>query len=144
MSITGPNIASGTTISGISGTTITLSQQSIVSYALSTTRLGTDGYNTFSSSRLQLSTSGLSVGMIVMGPSLPTNYTATITFIGIGYVVLSYDPGFFPTGTYSFYTVASYSSQTYSFAGSSTYIFRDPANDDLPFGSFPGIGTYFV
>lgn len=142
MTVTGPNISAGTTITGIAGTTLTLSQQANVTYTLSTTRSA----RPFGGARLQLllgNTAGLSVGMAVMGDGLPANYSATITGIGLGSVFLSIVIGTsFSYSTYSFYTADSYTSQTYTFTSNTTYTFRDPNNNDLPFGSYPGIGAF--
>jgi hypothetical protein len=147
MTITGPSIAAGTTISGIAGTTITLSQPASKGYTLFASRSGKiisplpSNFFITTSDKLAVTTTGLSVGMFVMGQDLPTNYTVTITGVATGVATLSYATKISYTNTtYSFYTLGGYSSATYTFSGSTTYTFRDPSNDALPFGSFPGAG----
>lgn len=145
MSVSGANIPAGTTISAISGTTLTLSQPAAILYTLFATRTGS-----LSGNRLTVSTTGLTVGMIVMGPQLPTNHSTTITgfytYYLTKYATLSYTASQSTSSvSYSFYTTnTSYSSSSYSFAANSTqYVFRNPGAE-LPFGSFPGIGTFFA
>ena len=142
MTITGPNIAAGTTISGINSNTITLSQQALPPYVFYDARTGTL-FSLFNTTFLNVSTSGLTSGMAVTGPGLPDNFSATITSVSSLFVALSYAASPRPAATYSFYTLGSYSAQSYSFLGSPTYVFRG-ANNELPYGSFPGIGTYFA
>lgn len=151
MTVTGPNIPAGTTITGISGTTLTLSQSAATVYTLFATRSGriyqTSAFpvRVFSTSnQLQVTTSGLAAGMLVLGAGLPSDYTVSISSVSSGYVTLSYTANTSSSySNYSFYTTAAYSAQTYTFSANTTYTFRDPANDALPFGSFPGVGTYF-
>ena len=149
MAISGPNIAAGTTISGIVGTTITLSQPAAKVYTLFASRSGkiTSTTTLFSpiptgtSNKLYVTTTGLTTGMFVMGQDLPTNYTVTITAVATGIATLSYTTKVSVTNTtYNFYTLGTYSSQTYAFSSNTTYTFRDASNDALPFGSFPGAG----
>lgn len=141
MTVTGPNIPAGTTITGILGTTLTLSQQANETYTLSTTRSA----RLYRANELQInsSTAGLSVGMAVIGAGLPQNYSAKITSIGVTRIFLSLsgDTSFFYS-SYNFYTIVPYTSQTYTFTSNTNYIFRNPNNNDLPFGSYPGIGAF--
>lgn len=142
MSVSGSFIAAGTTISSISGSTITLSQQAIANYTLATTKqCQWEGRGVV---RLVVTggTSGLSVGMAVLGLGLPADYSAKITEVSTaGYIKLSYNiPSFAGFQNFSFYTLSSYSSSTYTFAGSTLYSFNDATNSTLPFGSFPGAG----
>lgn len=142
MSVSGSFIRAGTTISSIAGSTITLNQEASSNYTLSTTKSCT--YATFYPQRLDVigGTTGLSVGMAVLGPGLPTDYSVKIVTVSTsGYIILSYAvPEFDGAQNFSFYTLGSYSSSAYAFAGSTLYTFHDVTNSTLPFGSFPGAG----
>lgn len=166
MTVTGNNIPANTTIIGISGTTLTLSQPADRIYTLATTKgaqIVTDPIIKIAFSKTEASyykratgtflrlllgetTAGISNGMIVMGQGLPSDYSTTVTstFGSRGYMRLSY-AAVAPENsyTYSFYTIGSYSSATYTFTANQNYIFRDPANNALPFGSYPGVGVFF-
>lgn len=154
MRVSGPQIRSGTTITAIAGTTLTLSQSATRIYSLDATRTG-QGINDslyWGQIRYRLSfpvgTTGISVGQIIRGPGLPNNYSTTVTrkynkwFASGQYLIveLSYTlTTLLPSGSYEFYSIASYPSGSYTFTGSNRYIFRNPAYT-LPFGSFPGAG----
>ena len=145
MAVSGPNIPSGTTVSSISGTTVTLSQKANLISSLYATRSGIVAENA-----IAIDITGLSIGMLVTGTSLPNDYSVQIVNFEsdwrYNYVVLSYDTKLINpiSGTFNFYTIGSYTSQTYTFTGSPVYTFRNATDNALPFGSFPGIGTYFV
>lgn len=170
MLVTGPNIGAGKSIASIVGNTITLNDAvSFWSLAtLATTkstsllgRTGTWSYGpkgvvifsapakTASTTANIASTTGVSVGMFVTGPTIPQSANATVSSINASTI---YNPGYLSfsyagqtqgsSGTYSFYSVPAQSSQTYTFTvPSNKYIFRSGA--PVNFGSFPGIGTYF-
>ena len=166
MTVTGSNIPANTTIIGISGTTLTLSQPANQIYSLVKTVSGqirNDPVLRLVVSRTEASyyeravgtylllniletLTGLSIGMLVMGSGLPADYTTTIVSLSPyrNWIELSY-ASLATGGTkiYSFYTVGSYLSASYTFTGSSNYVFRNPATDALPFGSYPGVGTFF-
>ncbi len=136
MTVSGPYM-NGQTITGISGTTLTLSERP---YSFS--RSGT--YDIlFGNDAIKLTdTSGIVVGMRVFGSlaintavaSVTTNTRITITSV----------PSPLPADgaeTTVFFMPASPSSASYTFTADQTYSFRDPSRV-LPFGSFPGVGAY--
>lgn len=162
MLISGPKIIAGTTISAISGNTITL-QQAVDPWSVAgsvTTRQtslysGTNSsegmYSVGSSNRTEVlsSITGIAVGQYVIGPTIPQSANAKVTsvvntFSGDPYVVFSYSGRISgSTGTYTFYMIPSQSAATYTFtAPSKIYTFREES--PLNFGSFPGIGTYYT
>ena len=151
MSVTGPYISAGTTVSAISGTTITLTQPATGTtvYTAAGTRSAKTPSAWFDSSLMIFqsgTTTGLAVGMRVMGQGLPTDYSTQITqFISSTQINTSYSRSASAVAFgYTFYTVSTViSSGTYTFSGSNNYIFRD-SSAALPFGSFPGVGTYFT
>lgn len=147
MAISGPDLADGTTIAAISGPTITLNQPAIRNYTLFATRTGSilTSRPSLASRIINVTTTGLTVGMSVLGPELPTDYSVKITFIGTDYVDLSYSVASpVSAQSFSFYTLSGYTPDTYNFSGNPRYVFRNPATDALPFGSYPGIGTYYT
>jgi phage-related protein len=137
MSVAGTYL-SGASVVGISGTTLTLSQRPyqlvksgtayVLRFGISTTR------------RITIDTTGLSVGMRVFGSA---GIDTTIATIGTGSITLA-SYGSNPandTPLTLYFIPASPSSSTYTFTADTTYAFRDPAAE-LPFGSFPGVGSY--
>jgi lambda family phage minor tail protein L len=147
MKITGSSIPAGTSIFSISGTTVYLSQLATPIYALETTKVCTIRSSIYRPPANYLwidnkSVAGLSVGMYVTGAYLPSDYTVKIVKIYTsGYIEISYNIEKSATGThtYSFYSLDTYTSQTYQFTGDKTYIFGS-TNAVLPFGSFPAVG----
>lgn len=144
MPVSGTGILPGTTITGIAGTTITLSQAAAPNYTLAGTKAGTlDG----SSLKMEnLDGIYLMSPLWVKGPGLPADkYTPVERFYRasffLGYIAsLNYSSA--GSGTYSFYYAGPYSSATYSFTGSNIYTFRNQNTIGLPYGGFPGIGVY--
>ena len=134
----------GATVTGISGTTITLSQRPYSIYAT-----GTYEAVAFNNDRINIpaGTTGISVGMYVYG----SFSTATTTVLAVGSTYVQIDsggikgslPAQVKTGTAvsAYFIPASPAAGTYAFSADTTYAFRDPANE-LPFGSFPGVGAY--
>lgn len=157
MTVSGPLIPAGTIIESISGNNVILGQPVLLEdvLALQTTKAGSLYVPNLavpptSSNGLIVNTSGLSIGMYVEGPTLLLEREATITnlvspplypYTG---VTLSYAPPINgSTGVYSFYTIPIQPIETYTFTATSRmYSFRPDAQ--LPFGSFPGVGTYFT
>lgn len=136
--VTGSNIGTGTTISAIAGTTLTLSQRPYSIY-----RTGDFVFDVLSLTRyINISTSGLTSGMRVFGSN---NINTTIATVGSGQITLN-NYGDLDTENRSdialYFMPASPSQSSYTFTGSSAYSLRSP-NATLPFGSFPGVGTYF-
>jgi lambda family phage minor tail protein L len=157
MVINGPKIPAGTTIAGISGTTITLGQPVKWADVLTpvTTKLTLvylfgipySNYPTYGSTGY-FDPTGVAPGQYFAGPGVDIElgiYVVQLVGGGGSYRAarLSQYPGDFPEATYTFYAPQAQTLQTYSFsAPDSTYTFR--ADTSLPFGSFPGIGTYFT
>lgn len=156
MVVSGPKIPTGTTIASISGTTVTLGQAVELAdvVQVATTRTGsmktasTYSLGLISSQVIALSSfSGITAGMYVSGPTISLTSLATVLSVGQlsagGNVVISYEANVAgSTGTYTFYTLQTQTSQTYTFTASSR-IYTLRADNGIPFGSFPGIGTYF-
>ena len=137
MTVTGTYLSS-TSVVGISGTTLTLSQRPyqlvksatafVLRFGISTTR------------RITIDTTGLSAGMRVFGSA---GIDTTIATIGTGSITLA-SYGNNPandTPLTLYFIPASPTASTYTFTADTTYAFRDPAAE-LPFGSFPGVGSY--
>ena len=140
MTVTGTYIPPVTTIVGISGATLTLSQR-----PYSIVRTGT--FKRVGSFLFvfvfEVDTTGLSVGMKVFGDN---GIETTILGIGAGTISLDgYFPWTLPPGTALgekktvYFMPASPGSGTYSFQNNTLYAFGDTTSV-LPFGSFPGAG----
>jgi lambda family phage minor tail protein L len=129
----------GATIAGISGTTLTLSQRP---YQLvkSATAVVVSFRGHVSSRRITIDTTGLSTGMRVFGSA---GIDTTIATIGTGSITLASYGSNPANGTplTLYFMPASPAASTYTFTADTTYAFRDPAAE-LPFGSFPGVGSY--
>lgn len=147
--VTGPYIPTGTTIRVISGTTVYLTRRP---YSISRTGLfkrGSSVYNVFTnttitiSPKIEMNTAGLSIGMKVFGPA---NVNTQITGVTSTYVSLaSYGKlNDVPESEMLFYFMPSSPAEaSYSFTSSDSYSFKI-GDGVLPFGGFPGIGTYFA
>jgi len=133
----------GATITGITGTTLTLSQRPYSIYTTGTYQplSGNDRIN------IPSGTSGISVGMYVWGSF--TSTTTTVSAVGANYIQINSGSvkGSLPAGVKTgtpvsvYFIPASPAAGTYAFSADTTYAFRDPASE-LPFGSFPGVGAY--
>jgi lambda family phage minor tail protein L len=158
MAVSGPYLSAGTTVLAIAGSTVTITQPatSAIVYTAITTRTAS-GSNvplvTFSFIKSSLdpyamglssgTTTGLSVGMRVMGQGLPSDYSTQITqILSSTIMILSYArPYVSGTFTYTFYTRnIVISPGAYTFTGNNRYVFRNSSPPELPFGSFPGAG----
>ena len=131
----------GATIAGISGTTLTLSGR-----PYSFTRSGTydviPGFYLNPPDKVNLTnTTGIVVGMRVFG-SLGINTTVAAVTAGVS-ITLTTAPATPKDGAAVtvYFMPASPAAGTYTFTANTSYAFRDPANE-LPFGSFPGVGSY--
>ena len=151
MAVSGPYIPAGTTITGVAGNTVSLSQPASINFQVAFTRPNINIYpvagQTAYSHLYVINTAGISVGMAVTGPGLPSDLSArvtgltTISFLGVA--IISYAVARSANGTYTFYSSTAYASTSYIFTGSTTYAIRG-ASDSLPFGSFPGVGAYYA
>jgi hypothetical protein len=143
--VTGTYMPSSTTVTGISGTTITLSNRPY-SIARNGTYVPTfetyyyDEYETtvLTGQRIDIDTTGLSAGMRAFGSN---GIDTTISSVDSGVIYLnSYGNLENDANTVSMYFLpASPSSATYTFSSNAQYTFRAPGTT-LPFGSFPGAG----
>ena len=160
MAVSGPYLSAGTTVLAIAGSTVTITQPatSAIVYTASATRtapgsnvgliinIGLGSQNNPNAYAMGLSsgtTTGLSVGMRVMGQGLPSDYSTQITqIISSTKIILSYArPYVSGTFTYTFYTPnIVISPGAYTFTGNNRYVFRNSSPPELPFGSFPGAG----
>lgn len=135
MSVTGLYMPTGTAIEAIAGTTLTLNQRPYL--------IMREGeFVKFSPNFIQISGSGLSVGMRVWGAN---GVNTTISEVGSTFIRLNSYGGLNKTGdkVTLYFMPASPGSQTYTIAiANPVYSFR--SNDALlPFGSFPGVGSYY-
>jgi lambda family phage minor tail protein L len=149
--VIGP-LMNGATVTGISGNTITLSQRpyNLVKTGVYRDVIGDDWIENISGG-----TAGISVGMNVFGsfgvnkPVVTVEATRvridTITTIKEAY--LERIPSFRKKNAANGKTVTAYfvtpnpAAASYTFSADQTYSFRNP-DAVLPFGSFPGVGTY--
>jgi lambda family phage minor tail protein L len=148
MPISGPGIKAGTTITGIAGTTLTLSQAAERNYALAGAKIGVLGATTSGNAVQMPDLDGiyLTLPSWVKGPGLPADSYIEVTawrshFAAYPFLALVNYAGT-GSGTYSFYYSVPYSSGTYTFTASPVYTFRNPNVIGLPYGGFPGIGVY--
>jgi lambda family phage minor tail protein L len=132
----------GSTITGISGTTLTLSQRPY-SFSRSGTYDVTPGYFYLNPPDVVklTNTTGIVVGMRVFG-SLGINTTVAAVSAGVS-ITLTTAPATPKDGAAVtvYFMPASPAAATYTFTADTSYAFRDPASE-LPFGSFPGVGSY--
>ena len=143
--VSGTYIPASTTVIGISGTTVTLSNR-----PRSIDRAGTyvptfetytyDDYQTtiLTGQQINIDTTGLSAGMIVYGSN---GIDTTIASVGSGVIYInSYGDLYADQIAVQLYFLpASPGSATYTFTSNAKYTFRTP-DTALPFGSFPGAG----
>ena len=147
--VSGTYIPASTTVIGISGTTVTLSNR-----PRSIDRAGTyvptfetyyydQGNNESSQTiltgqQINIDTTGLSAGMIVYGSN---GIDTTIASVGSGVIYLnSYGDLYVDQIAVQLcFLPASPGSATYTFSSNAKYTFRTP-DTALPFGSFPGAG----
>jgi lambda family phage minor tail protein L len=136
MTVSGPYM-NGQTITSISGTTLTLSERP---YSFS--RSGTYDILSGNDAIKLANTSSIVAGMRVFGSFAINTTVATVTTNTR--ITINTSPSPLPedNAKVTIYLMpASPGSATYTFSGSTTYSFRDP-DKALPFGSFPGVGSY--
>jgi lambda family phage minor tail protein L len=154
--VTGPYM-NGATVTGISGTTITLSQRpyELVKDGIYQEVAGDDWIDIASG------TTGISVGMFAYGsfgvnkPVVVVEPTRvridTVTDIKAAYeTVAARSGGFLPwkrniatSPVVAYFVPQTPAAASYIFTADQTYAFRDPLTA-LPFGSFPGVGGAYV
>ena len=160
MTVNGP-LMNGATITGISGNTLTLSQRPYSFardgiYKVQIVLFNADGddYVEFASG-----TAGITVGMYAFGPFALSRPVVTVepNRIRIDTVQTIKDLYLEPLQLFStifdkknsinnkpvtvYFVPASPATASYTFTANSTYSFRDTGTV-LPFGSFPGVGSY--
>ena len=161
MTVSGSNIPSGTTISSISGTTITLSiaynpNNKGASLTRSVTVLKNNDFVTEygNDEYWQMTdTTGISTGNLAGNNNGITNGQPQGNNVYAGTTVATVEADrvkisqlskfdFADTFTAIFWQPATFSSATYTFTASNRYTFG--ADRSLPFGSFPGVGGYLT
>lgn len=142
--ISGTDVPSGTTIQKISGTTITLSiayNENIQGSA--TTKTAT--YKVVSGqARLYMNdTSGIAKNDLLSGEGVYAGTKvigiSTNKFVQINKEIKAAADASIEV---TFYVIKTFTAQTYTFRSSDRYVIRP--EDQLPFGSFPGVGTVKV
>jgi hypothetical protein len=141
MGVTGAYL-SGASIVGISGTTLTLNQRPYQLYKAATAFVVSAILSgiIYTTRSITIDTTGLSVGMRVFGSA---GIDTTIATIGTGSITLASYGNLPANGTPLdlYFITPSPAASTYTFTADTNYAFRDPSNE-LPFGSFPGVGAY--
>lgn len=139
LSVSGTYIPDGTTVTAISSNTATLSARPYQLVKSATAVVFRFGISTTRS--ITIDTTGLSVGMRVFGSN---GIDTTIATIGSGSITLASYGSNPANGTVLtlYFMPPSPSAATYTFTASNAMTFRTTDNV-LPFGSFPGIGTFF-
>jgi lambda family phage minor tail protein L len=151
-SVSGTYIPTGTTISSISSNTVTLSQRPYWFTRQASYSWFIGPYLTLGTSpRITMTdVSSIVVGMRVFGShGVDTTVTGVYPASGFysAYITLSAPPAS-PAKPNSYtltlyFIPASPSSATYTFNSPNSFVFRS-VDGSLPFGSFPGVGTYFA
>jgi lambda family phage minor tail protein L len=138
MSVSGTYIPSGTTISAISGNTVTLNQRP---YSFS--RSGTYDVARGPDAVKLSNTSGITVGMRVFGSlGIDTTVASVTTNTGITLTTAPATPTDGAAVTL-YFMPASPSAATYTFGASNAFTFRT-TDGILPYGSFPAVGLYLT
>jgi lambda family phage minor tail protein L len=158
MSVTGPYLGAGAQVVGVTASSVTLGapvdpMQFFTPIASASGQLPQDRASVYFATSL----SGLfTVGSLIASPVLPVTARARITGfrnsrMAIGKNVTEYKiaaisvaalPGA-GNSTWTIYNEITPSAQTYTFSATNqNYTFR--ADNFLPYGSFPGVGTFFT
>jgi lambda family phage minor tail protein L len=158
MTVTGTYLAANTQVVAVSGTTLTISPPVPVTEAILTLTATITTNRAFSGSKniaYFAESAAISVGWYAASSLLPLSRLAQVTSIGrrasgsskaglsLSKVVFfnqTYNSGS-SNITWSFYVPGSISSATYTFfATNQAYTFR--GDNAIPYGSFPGIGSF--
>jgi len=139
--VTGTDVPANTTIKSISGTTLTLSIAFNENYQGSATNKTVQYKLVSGEPRLYMSnTSSIATNDLVSGTGIlkGTKVTGISTnkFVAISKASSAAENTNF---TATFYVPKTFTSQSYAFRFSDRYVIR--AGAELPFGSFPGVGT---
>jgi lambda family phage minor tail protein L len=160
MTVTGTYLAANTQVVAVSGTTLTISPPVPVTetiLTLTATRTTNRAFNGSTDRAYFAESAAISVGWYAASSVLPLSRLAQVTSIGQGVfgsskvgvtkskvAILSQT---YVSGSsniaWSFYVLGSISSATYTFSATDqNYSFR--ANAAIPYGSYPGVGTFFT
>jgi lambda family phage minor tail protein L len=147
--VTGTYMPAATTIASISGTTLTLNNRP---YSVAKTGTYIPTFETYYyeeyeetvlvGQQIDVNTSGISAGMRVFGSN---GVDTTVASVSGGTIYLNDYAGLGGdvVGVSLYFLPSSPSSATYTISSNAEYTFRPP-DAALPFGSYPGIGTYFT
>jgi len=145
VTVSGIYLPAGTTVLSVSGTTLTLNQRPYSFVRSGTFENTYSSFTGYSRSIQDIDVTSIVAGMRVFGTN---GIDTTVATVGSGTITLN-SYGSFPstaeqTASVTLYFMpASPGSATYTFAEQDvTATFRD-GGDGLPFGSFPGVGSYF-
>ena len=149
MTVSGSYLPSGTYVTGISGSTVSLNNYpwEIVRSGTYTPEVTWYTYNYWydrydiTQQAIEIDTTDLYAGMSVLGSNgISTTIVAIDVYNELIFLNSYGDLSFDPTGVTLYFITPTPSSATYSFSASSqAYTFRNPSAT-LPFGSFPGAG----
>ena len=149
MTVSGSYLPSGTYVTGISGSTVSLNNypREIVRSGTYTPEVTWYTYNYWydrydiTQQAIEIDTTDLYAGMSVLGSNgISTTIVAIDVYNELIFLNSYGDLSFDPTGVTLYFITPTPSSATYSFSASSqAYTFRNPSAT-LPFGSFPGAG----
>lgn len=154
MTVNGP-LMNGATITGITGTTITLSQRpyNLVKDGIYKAVVG-DDYIDLPSGTAGITTSMYAFGSFAVYKPVVTVEPNRVRIDTVTSIKALYEEPLQLFGTIfdkknsinnkpvtAYFVAASPATASYTFTGNSTYAFRDPGAV-LPFGSFPGVGSY--
>lgn len=157
MSVTGNYLQPNTQTVAVAGTTISLSAPVDITQfftsvgtftaASSLSVVFTPQARNYIFISKDINISAINVGQYVDSSYMPITQRAQVTGFGtteyfnVIYLSQSYFVSYYFTAPWTFYAVNAPLSATYTFTAlDSTYTFRD--NVPLPFGSFPGVGTF--
>ena len=152
MTVTGTYIPAGTTITAISGNTVTLSNRPYEFTRVGSFLFGflgailtpifqianggsiTPGYRVFGSQQINTTVSSNTPGGLL--------FNLVLNAIG-AFASLVASPSMTPVQTTLYFIPNNPTQSTYSFSAGNQIFFRTQQGT-LPFGSFPGVGTYFT
>jgi len=152
MTITGTGIKTGTTSTGISGTTVTMNQVADITVVGSAaTNFSATRHGSLNTVLVAAYTVNASVGQVVQGPGLSPTAVVKVTDVVIDdptgddedkrkHITLDHVIGTDQEDTYYFYNLGTQSAISYTFKGPDAYKISKPADGALPFGSFPSAG----
>jgi hypothetical protein len=153
MAVSGANVPSGTTISSISGNTVTLSITFNLNVRGTSRTTGATVDKTSPEAWIVVDPTGIQVndyagnnsGLSSTQPQGSNVFAGTrVTAVSGQRITLNRQSSFNNGDSFVavFWRPGSFSAATYTFTGSGVYTVR--ANNSLPFGSFPGVGSFYA